>query len=149
MDLTGCLGTIAAIGCQRTIADQITEGGGDSVLLVKGNQKTLPQDSQALFATAQEARSPAATWDYEAQQGKGHGREEMRRHWQTNAIRALQAQPAGPGLVSVGRVEATRRCPHKTSSEQRFYVTSLAVDAPAFAHAGRAPWGIENRLHWS
>jgi predicted transposase YbfD/YdcC len=39
--------------------------------------------------------------------------------------------------------------PGKTSTEQRFYVTSLAVEAPAFGHAVRAHWGIENRLHWS
>ena len=149
LDLTGCIVTIDAIGCQRAIADQITEGGGDYVLMVKGNQKTLHQDIQALFAAAREEVSPSAIWEYEEQQGKGHGREEIRRHWQTNEIATLQETHAWPGLVSVGRVEATRMCPTKTSIEQRFYVTSLEVDAPTFAHAVRAHWGIENRLHWS
>ena len=33
--------------------------------------------------------------------------------------------------------------------EQRFYLTSLDVDAQAFARAVRSHWDIENRWQWS
>jgi predicted transposase YbfD/YdcC len=32
--------------------------------------------------------------------------------------------------------------------EQRYYLSSAKLDAKTFAHAVRAHWGIENRLHW-
>ena len=41
LDLSGALVTIDAMGCQREIAAQIRQGGGDYVLAVKQNQPTL------------------------------------------------------------------------------------------------------------
>jgi hypothetical protein len=40
LELKGALVTIDAMGCQKQIARQITEGGGDYCLAVKGNQET-------------------------------------------------------------------------------------------------------------
>src|SRR3546814_9637363 len=36
----------------------------------------------------------------------------------------------------------------KIERERRYYLSSARLDAKTFAHAGRAHWGIENRLHW-
>src|SRR3546814_9772363 len=36
----------------------------------------------------------------------------------------------------------------RKSSERRYYLSSVKLDAQAFAAAVRAHWGIENRLHW-
>src|SRR5262245_44242885 len=41
LDLKGALVTIDAAGCQKGIAKQVREGGGDYLLAVKGNQPTL------------------------------------------------------------------------------------------------------------
>src|SRR3954465_12633637 len=41
LEFSGAVVTIDAMGCQREIADQIREGGGDYVLAVKQNQPTL------------------------------------------------------------------------------------------------------------
>jgi predicted transposase YbfD/YdcC len=46
------------------------------------------------------------------------------------------------------RVEATRKIREKTSTETRYYITSLAGDAEKIAHVARSHWGIENGLHW-
>ncbi|XBH01428.1 ISAs1 family transposase [Singulisphaera sp. Ch08] len=35
------------------------------------------------------------------------------------------------------------------TSEVRYYISSLNVDAKRFAHAVRSHWGIENACHWS
>lgn len=37
LELSGCIVTIDAIGCQKAIAHQITESGGDYVLALKQN----------------------------------------------------------------------------------------------------------------
>lgn len=36
----------------------------------------------------------------------------------------------------------------KTTAETRYYITSLESDAAELARAVRAPWRIENSLHW-
>lgn len=36
----------------------------------------------------------------------------------------------------------------KTSTERRYYLSSLELDAEKFARAVRSHWGIENQLHW-
>src|SRR5579871_364053 len=49
LDLEGALVTIDAMGCQKEIARQIVERGGDYVLAVKDNQPSLAADVQELF----------------------------------------------------------------------------------------------------
>jgi len=46
LDLNGALVTIDAIGCQKVIAKQIIDQGGDYLLAVKGNQEHLLEDIQ-------------------------------------------------------------------------------------------------------
>ena len=41
LELAGNIVTIDAMGCQREIAKQVVEGGGDYVLALKGNQPQL------------------------------------------------------------------------------------------------------------
>jgi len=36
----------------------------------------------------------------------------------------------------------------KTTLARRYYLSSALLDAPTFARAVRAHWGVENRLHW-
>ncbi len=41
LDITDCLITIDAMGCQTKIAEQIVQQEGDNLLAVKGDQETL------------------------------------------------------------------------------------------------------------
>src|SRR5205823_6231884 len=52
LDLNGALVSIDAIGCQKAIARQVVAGGGDYVLVVKGNQEHLLEDIQETVARA-------------------------------------------------------------------------------------------------
>ncbi len=52
LDLHGALVSIDAIGCQKGIAQQIRDGGGDYLLAVKDNQPTLNDDIQECFVQA-------------------------------------------------------------------------------------------------
>jgi predicted transposase YbfD/YdcC len=44
-----CIITIDAMGCQITIAEKVIKEGGDYILAVKGNQKTLQQNIEDSF----------------------------------------------------------------------------------------------------
>ena len=52
LDLTAAVVTIDAMGCQRKIAEQIVEQGGDYVLSLKGNQGELHEDVRTWFDSA-------------------------------------------------------------------------------------------------
>ncbi|WP_319559470.1 ISAs1 family transposase [Marispirochaeta sp.] len=46
-------------------------------------------------------------------------------------------------------VKATRIIGTKKSTECRYYISSLAMNAKRFAHAVRSHWSVENTLHWT
>lgn len=48
------------------------------------------------------------------------------------------------GCVVSQRIVGTKVC----ELEERRYISSRVLSAPALAQAVRAHWGIENRLHW-
>ena len=49
IEISGCLVTIDAMGCQTEIAAKIVDNGADYVLAVKGNQPTLQQGIMDFF----------------------------------------------------------------------------------------------------
>jgi predicted transposase YbfD/YdcC len=161
LDVSGCIVTIDAIGCQREIARQIVAQGGDYVLAVKANQPALFEDIQLFLDDAHEQgfrgikHQAYQTFDAE------HGRQERRAYFVTGEVDWLrerhqtQGGDRWAGLVSIGMVEARRReggPGTKVSVERRYYISSLAADeagsAQRFAEAVRGHWGIENGLHW-
>ena len=49
LELSGCIVSIDAIGCQKSIAQRITACGADNVLALKQNQSRLHDDVRAMF----------------------------------------------------------------------------------------------------
>ncbi|WP_352555611.1 ISAs1 family transposase [Mesorhizobium sp. M0011] len=62
--------------------------------------------------------------------------------------RRYPGEPRFPRLAMIGMVETRVERNGKTEQERRYYLSSAKLDAKTFAHAVRAHWGIENRLHW-
>lgn len=60
-DLHGVAVTIDAMGCQKTIAEQIVKGDGDYVLALKGNQGTLHSDVRLFMETLADRRPEGQT----------------------------------------------------------------------------------------
>ena len=54
LKLKGCIVTLDAMGCQRAIAKQVKEGGGDYVLALKRNQPELDAGVREYFEAARE-----------------------------------------------------------------------------------------------
>ena len=148
VDLRGATVSIDAIGCQKDVAAQIVDAGGDYILAVKENQKTLHRRVKAELDDMIRMRFQGTWHDRHADTDAGHGRIETRRVWTTDQIDWLKAAGDWPGLRSVVCVEARREVIGQAKTvERRYYITSLAPDAAALAHAIRSHWGIENRLH--
>src|ERR1035438_9222768 len=78
LDLQGALVTIDAIGCQKAIAKQIVDGGGDYLLIVKGNQERLLADIQETVNKALDGELPAGTVRQSTTTERDHGRQEER-----------------------------------------------------------------------
>jgi len=149
--ISGCIVTIDAMGCQTNIAQMIIEADGDYVLALKGNQGTLHNDVQDLLAYAQEINFRDVAHDFHQTVEKNHGRIEIRRHWTISDPEFMAfVDPKGKwtGLRSMGMVEAQRTVADQTSTEVRYYISSLPGDAAQFAQAVRSHWEIENKVHW-
>jgi predicted transposase YbfD/YdcC len=150
LDLTGCIVTIDAMGCQTEVAAAIVEQAGDYVLALKGNQGTLHQEVAAVFAQARASDFTAIAHDTYRTLEKGHGRIEERRWWTISDPEYLAyLNPAGAWrkLRSVAMVESERTIGATTTRETRYFIASVA-EATAVGQAVRLHWGIENRLHW-
>jgi predicted transposase YbfD/YdcC len=149
LDIKGCIVTIDAMGCQKEIAKQIVSQGGDYVFALKGNQAGLFEDVQLYMdslISQQLKNKPMQTLQT---LDKDHGRIEERRYWITDAIDWLSQKKDWEGFKSIGVVESSRSIGEKVTTERRYYINSLSMDAVCFSQAVRAHWSIENQLHWS
>ena len=158
LEVGGCLLTMDAIGCQKSVTQAIAAAGADYLLALKGNQAALQAAVQGAFAAAtqtadtQTADTQAADTATDTGEKAAHGR------WETRTCRvlpatALPAAVRGPewaGLRTVVEVVATRTvvATGVTTTETRLYVSSRQGHAIDFQKYVRRHWGIENRLHW-
>jgi predicted transposase YbfD/YdcC len=90
--------------------------------------------------------------DYRKEVSKGHGRIEIRECWATDDEEYLKyiEQELGhwEGLQSLIMVKSERRINGDSSTETRYFISSLPPDAKHLLHTIRSHWGIENKLHW-
>jgi len=120
--LKGCVVTVDAMGCQRAIARQIVDQGGDHALALKGNQGTLHDDVRQ-FLDDPGADKITALPVVEAD----HGRIETRIASISTAIGWLQEGHQWPGLKAIGKVVRTREMGSKTTTETACYLLSAAL----------------------
>jgi len=146
--LKGCIVTLDAMGCQRVIAEQIIDQGGDYVLGLKGNQGNLHEAVEDFFTTASAHHFIGVAHDFTEEVDKDHGRLEVRRYWITDDLRTLPDPQNWQGLRSIGMVERECRQGDTQTFERRYFINSIAAEAKTFAQAVRGHWGVENRLHW-
>jgi predicted transposase YbfD/YdcC len=142
--LKGCIVTLDAMGCQKSIAQAIQGKEADYVLTVKGNQKELKSQIDKLFSIAP-IKGEFTGWD------AGHGRFEQRKCEVVDQLDFLDDRHQWPGLKTVVRLtsERTIKQTGKQTSETSYYITSLAPDPQAICQAIRSHWAVENKLHWS
>ena len=143
--------TIDAMGCQKNITSLIIKKKGDYILALKGNQQLLYKAVKEWFKVAQEADYLGKKYDYYEQVEAGHHRVEKRQVWTVDVseLPPLHNQELWTGLKTVVMIVSERRLWNKTTTEARFYLSSLSSNAEKIAGAIRSHWGIENSLHWT
>jgi len=149
VDVKDAVVAIDAMGCQREVAAEIVDRGGDYVLALKDNHRNLFADVGDHFQRTleHEHRMPKkrrhTTFD------SAHGRVEERSYYSTPVPPELRNQEAWKGLRSVGWVVSNVERDGKSTTNIRAYVSSLEPDEQRLAEAVRGHWRIENELHWS
>jgi len=150
LEISGCIVTIDAMGCQREIARKIVEDkDADYVLALKGNQGGLFEDVKGLFEHAQEVGFENC--EHYRTEEKGHGRREVRECWtasDSESLASIQSLADWQDLRTVIMVKSKRFVGDKRSEESRYYISSLSGDAEQALEAVRGHWGIENKVHW-
>jgi predicted transposase YbfD/YdcC len=150
LDVKKAVVTIDAMGCQKAIASQIVQQGGDDVLALKDNQPTRQEDVAELFEPDLDTPSPAKQRQVITTEDEGHGRHETRVYTMVRLTQEfLSRHPEWNGLKTVGMVRSERTVGRgETTTEVRYFISSLSLKVAKFAHAVRSHWRIENNLHW-
>ncbi len=138
LHLDGVVVTMDALHTQHDTATLITGAGGDYVLTVKANQKTLYSQLKALPW----ASIPAVT-----RTDRGHGRRTTR----TVKVVDVPAWVEFSGATQIAQLRRTVTRKGRRSIEIVYLITSAdARTAPPAVLATwvQSHWEIENRLHW-
>ena len=136
-----------AMGCQKELAEQIVDKGGDYVMCVKANQGSLHEDVKYFFDECGDFRGIEHTY-YESVE-KDHGRIEVRKCWAVEGeAKWLGFGEEWKGLRSIAALRAERIIRGESSVETRYYISSLPGDAKKIALAVREHWAVENSLHY-
>jgi predicted transposase YbfD/YdcC len=144
----GAIITIDAMGCQRAIAQKITEKKADYVFGLKGNQGSLREDVD-LFIAEQKAKDFADTTISRAETiDADNGRIETRTTTVIHDVDWLRKRHGWPGLNAIAMVESTRETNGVIEKDTRIFITSLVMLAHLLGPVIRSHWAIENSLHW-
>ena len=133
-----------ALYCQRRLCQQVLARGGDYLLTVKANQRTLHEALRRTFAP--QAR-PLLDQREVCTIDKGHGRVEVRHLIATADPLAL---PDWPGVAQLFRLQRTWWEQGRRKQQVRYGITSLPPElgtAGRLLQLRRGHWGIENRSH--
>jgi predicted transposase YbfD/YdcC len=148
LELSGCLVTIDAMGCQTEIARAIVDAGADYVLAVKGNQPKLHEGVANFFMNHMEDDFGRVKVSRHHTQEKAHGRETTRDYYVCAVPDDLPDRYRWPRLAAIGIALHETLRGDKYSTDVRYYILTRKLSARRFAAAVRGHWGIENRLHW-
>ena len=148
LDLKGALVTIDAMGCQKEIAADIVNGGGDYVLAVKGNQEHLHEDVQATLVPLLTGEIVPTDTAYSQTEETSRGRLEKRICYVATDLEKIRHKPLWKNLAAVGVVISERVVDGKFETETRYFISSRVLSAQEFLKTVRAHWLVENQLHW-
>lgn len=148
IDLAGSLITIDAMGCQKEIARDIVEGGGDFVVAVKDNQPTLRAAVEADCDLQLECDREEIRYRLAETREESHGRKEERSYFITKVPDDFALKKDWPWIKAIGYALRVTQHPDGTeTSDIRYYIASRYFTAKRFGEAVRGHWGIES-MHW-
>jgi predicted transposase YbfD/YdcC len=148
LDISGCLITIDAMGCQTKIAGEIVDAGADYVLAVKGNQKTLYNGIRRFFSEHLQDDFAGVSVRRHQTHERGHGRDETRMYSICKVPSDLADKARWPYLRAIGMAVNITVRDGKETRDVRYYILSRHLSGQRFGDAVRSHWAIENSCHW-
>ncbi|UTT85779.1 ISAs1 family transposase [Vibrio pelagius] len=148
LSIKGCLVTIDAMGCQKSIADKIIRKEADYLLAVKDNQKKLNQAMNEIFNATM---LNSFEGDKIVVQEKGHGRKETRLYLVEHNVDLLgDLAFEWSQLTTLGVVVSIRQEGNKPAEimQIKHYISSAKLSAKELLEGTRSHWSIENQMHW-
>ena len=143
LNIKGHIITTDAMGTQTEIVKKIRKKHADYVLAVKGNQPSLLEEVKQYF----EDSGLLPTCAYVSTTEKARGSIEKREYWQTEDIAWLSQRKNWTGLKTIAMTRNTIIKGGISTSDTRYFISSLALDVTEIARAIRGHWMVES-YHW-
>jgi predicted transposase YbfD/YdcC len=148
IDLKDSLITIDAMGCQKEIARDIVDGGGDFVISVKDNQPTLKETIEMYFEKHLELDLQELKYRFHETTESAHGRIDERSYFLTRIPPDFALKKEWPWIKAIGySLRVTQHADGSETDETRYYILSRYLSGKRFSEAVRGHWGIES-MHW-
>lgn len=151
LNVSGCIVTIDAMGCQTKIAQSIRNEKADYILRVKDNHSSLKQDLVDWFAYGDSQQFTGMDMEFHQTTHKTSGRIEIRQCWVVRdplAFEHIRHYEGWADLNSIIRIQRERRVGEQVSHDTAYYISSLTTCAAAILEATQHHWAIENSFHW-
>jgi predicted transposase YbfD/YdcC len=143
LNIKGHIITTDAMGTQKEIVKKIRKKQADYVLALKGNQGGLYDDVKLYF----EDNELLNKCEYHKTREKARGGIELREYWQTDNIGWLTQKKDWAGLKSIAMTRNTIVKNGKTTTQTRYFISSLTLNVNERARAIRGHWMVE-AYHW-
>ncbi len=124
LEISGCIMTIDAMGCQTSIAEKTIDRSADYVLALKENQGHMYEDVKHLFDDLEDSQYKVYEFDYEKTVNKGHGRIEIRECWTISdpeVLCYLRGVANWKQLLTVSRIRSQRWLGEEKSYEDCYH----------------------------
>lgn len=143
IDVAGKIVTADAMAMQKDIIDKIRKKGGDFLIELKANQRSLR------YGIEDKIRTRIPLHSYTEGPELGHGRIETRTYRIHDGLGMIADREKWGGCMTVVEYESdtVSKSTGAHSTERRLYVTSLAADTPLLGAIVRTHWSIES-MHW-
>ena len=143
LDVSGCVVTADAMSCQKGIIDKIRGKGGDFVIELKANQRSLR------YGLEDSIKAITPTDIYKEGPYLEHGRIESRvcRIFRGEELIADREKWNGNLTVIEILTSTEKKSDGRSTSEQRLYISSLDSSAERLSQITKQHWAIES-MHW-
>lgn len=143
IEISGKVVTADAMSMQKDIIDRIRDSGGDFLIELKANQRSLRYGVEDSLKW----RSPVHS--YTEGPELGYGRIETRTYRVYDGLDFIADKEKWGGNMTIVEYEAdtVRKSTGAHTSEKRLYVSSMPTLTPALGSFVRNHWSIES-MHW-
>jgi predicted transposase YbfD/YdcC len=148
IEVTNALITIDAMGCQKEIARDIVDGGGDFVISVKDNQPKLREAIETHFEKYLERDLEELQYRCHETCDATHGRIDERSYFLCKIPTDFAVKNEWPWVKAIGyTLRVTQHADGRETDETRYYILSRYLSGKRFSEAVRGHWSIES-MHW-